>query len=401
MKILHTADWHLGKKSDDLDRIDEQKDVLNQIVTIAREKDVDMVIIAGDIYDSIVPSAEAENLFYRTVSELSNNGNTAVVVISGNHDDPKRLSNAGVFASKFNIYLVGDINNISITKGIWRDKNIYPTSCGKGFIKFKTKAGEEAVVACLPYPSYYRYNDIKKEGENINDKIKEWLKPAVSQFSDKTINILAAHVLTYGKDLTPVESFEYSTISSTVSYVERDTMNVNADYVALGHIHTMIRLDKSKDMYYSGAIINTTFSPNNDTDKYVIVADLQKGKKSKVEAVELKAKKLDIFESDSLEEIENFCHVVKDDYVKAILKGVDSVSYEVLKDVRKRNPNLITLSVINNELLQNDRPVESKRDLSNGELFDKFMQDIAGKTSKPEVKELFLELMGENLYETD
>ena len=127
MKILHTADWHLGKKTDDLDRSEELKDVLAQIVSIAREKEVDMVIIAGDVYDSFVPSSDAENLFYRTISELSNDGNTAVVVISGNHDDPKRLSNAGVFASKFNIYLVGDINNISINKNSFKDKNIFPT----------------------------------------------------------------------------------------------------------------------------------------------------------------------------------------------------------------------------------------------------------------------------------
>ena len=68
--------------------------------------------------------------------------------------------------------------------------------------------------------------------------------------------------MTYGKDLTPIESMEYSTISGTVSYVEEDTLNVNADYVALGHIHTMVRLDKNKSEFYSGAIINTNFSPN-------------------------------------------------------------------------------------------------------------------------------------------
>ena len=123
MRILHTADWHLGKKSDDLDRGEELKYVLNQIKNIAKEKEVDMVIIAGDVYESLVPSAEAENLFYRTISDLSNNGNTAVVVISGNHDDPKRLSNASVFASKFNVYLVGDINNISISNELQNTVN--------------------------------------------------------------------------------------------------------------------------------------------------------------------------------------------------------------------------------------------------------------------------------------
>ena len=400
MRILHTADWHLGVKTDDLDRTEELKNTLSQIVKIAKEKSVDMVIIAGDIYENYVPTSEAESLFYRTISELSNDGNTAVIVISGNHDDPKRLANAGVFASKFNIYLVGDINNIAINKNSFKDKNIFPIECGKGYIKFQTKSGEKCVVACLPYPSYYRYNEIKREGDNINDKIKEWISPAVSQFSSDTINIFTGHLLTYGTDLTPIESFEYSTISNTVSFVERDTINVGADYVALGHIHTMIRIDKSKPEYYSGSIINSSFNPNNDTEKYVIIADLKLGEETQVEPVQLDVKKLDVFESDSIEEIDKFCQVVKDDYVKAILTNSQGISYERLKDLRKRNPNLITFSVVNNTYLD-ERPLESKKELSNSELFDKFVKDLTNKEAKPEVKELFLQLMGEAMYETD
>ena len=400
MKILHTADWHLGKKSDDLNRYEEHKDVLQQIVKISRDEQVDMVIVAGDIYDTFVPSSEAENLFYKTISELSNNGNTAVVVIAGNHDDPKRLSNAAVFASKFNIYLVGDINNIVIAKEDCKNKNIYPTECGKGYIKFKTQDGEEAVVACLPYPTYYRYNELKHEGDNINDKIKEWLKPAVSKFSDKTINILAAHLLTYGKDMSHVESLEYTTISSTVSFVEKDVVNVDADYVALGHIHTMIRLDKQKAEYYSGAILNINFNENNDTDKYVLIADLEKGKEAEVKPVQLNCKKLVVFHSDSLQEIEMFCKVTRNEYVKVVYESNERLDFETLKGLRKRNPNLITFSVVNNNAIQ-ERTRESKKDLTNSELFDKFVLDRTGKPANPRVKELFLELMGENLYETD
>lgn len=400
MRILHTADWHLGKKTDDLDRTEELKDVLSQIVNIAKEKQVDMVIIAGDIYENYVPSSDAENLFYKTISELSNDGNTAVVVISGNHDDPKRLSNAGVFASKFNIYLVGDINNISINKTAFKTKNIYPTECGTGYIKFKTKAGEETVVACLPYPTYYRYNEIKHEGDNINDKVKEWIKPAVKKFSENSINILTGHVLTYGKDLTAIESMEYSTITNNISYVDENTLNVNADYVALGHAHTMVRLNKAKNEFYSGAIINTAFSENMDTDKYVIIADLHVGQEAVIEPVQLKCKKMDVFESDSIEEIDKFCQVVKDDYVKAILHNSKGVDYETLKNLRARNKNLITFSVVNKELLENTS-YESKKDLTNSELFDKYVKDVTGKEPDAEVKELFLQLMGEAMYEAD
>lgn len=114
MKILHTADWHLGCKTDDYDRLEEQKNALSQVVKIAKEKQVDMVIIAGDIYDSFVPSSDAEDLFYNTISDLNNNGNTIVVAISGNHDEPKRLSNANIFANRYGIYLLGTRDKVSI-----------------------------------------------------------------------------------------------------------------------------------------------------------------------------------------------------------------------------------------------------------------------------------------------
>ena len=399
MRILHTADWHLGKKTDDLDRLEEQKQALEQIYKIAKEKKVDMVIIAGDIYDTFVPSADAESLFYRAVSELSNNGNTAVIAIAGNHDEPKRMSNADLFSSKFNIYLVGYTNEIKITKNANRDKNIWATSCGNGYIKFKTKAGEEAVVACLPYPSFYRYNETKKEGEKLEDKIKEWLAPAVREFKPETVNILTAHLLTYGVDLTQDSLEEYSRINSNINFVDKALLDVDADYVALGHIHKLTKIEKNKNIYYSGSIINNFFT-DVPSDKFVIVADLDNTGVKNLEPIQLDVKKMVTFTSDSLEEIEKFCDVCKNDYVKATLKQTTSIGYDKLKELRARHPNLITFSVLNEELL-NEREIESKKNLTTGEIFEKFVKTTTGKEPRPEVKELFLELMGEDVYETD
>ena len=88
MRILHTADWHIGCRTDDYLRLEEQKKTCAEIVKIANEKKVDMVVIAGDIYDNFLPSADAEKLVFDTLIELCNNGNRAVIVIAGNHDEP-------------------------------------------------------------------------------------------------------------------------------------------------------------------------------------------------------------------------------------------------------------------------------------------------------------------------
>lgn len=397
MRILHTADWHIGAHTDDLDRSEEIKLALSEIVKIAKEKKVDMVLIAGDIYDTLVPSAESENLLYNTLSQLSNNGDTAVVAIAGNHDEPKRLSNASVFASRFNIYLVGYYDDIIIpTPNTGR--NIYATECGKGYIKFKTASGEEAVVVCLPYPSFYRYREVKKENDNLNDSIKKWMSEGVSKFGDDSINIFMTHILSYGNSDDKSDNLF---VNSPFPFVDNSVYSSRAHYTALGHIHKYMCLNAERNVYYSGSILNTNFSPNNDIEKWVNVVDIDaKNGVTYIEKIELPAKKLLNFEGKDIDRLESFCKEHKDDYVKAVITSDHSYDYNDLKELRKNNPNLVTLSIITDEIREL-KNVESKKDLTNSEIFDKFVMAKKGEKPKPEVKELFLKLMGESLYEAD
>lgn len=398
MRILHTADWHIGRRSDDLDRSAEIKEALDHVVRIAKEKEVDMVIIAGDIYDTLVPSAESENLLYNTLSQLSNNGDTAVIAIAGNHDEPKRLSNASVFASRFNIYLVGYYDDIKIPSPN-TSRNIYATECGKGYIKFKTQKGEEAVVVCLPYPSYYRYKEIKKDDDNLNASIKKWMEEGVKQFGDDTINIFTTHVLSYGEAAKMQD--DIYTVSSPFPFIENSVYECKAHYTALGHIHRNCCINESRNVNYSGSIINTAFGLANDLDKYVNVVDLDaKNGVTNIEKVQIPAKKMYTFRGDNLDTLHAFCEEHVNDYVKAIITSKRSYEYAELKEFRAKNPNLVTLSVVTDEIMQL-KNVESKKDLTNSEIFEHFVMAKRGEKPRPEVKELFLKLMGENLYETD
>ena len=91
MRILHTADWHLGKNLEGLSRMDEQERFLEDFVHIVKDNNIDLVIIAGDVYDSSNPPARAEKMFYDTLKKISANGERMTLVISGNHDNPERL----------------------------------------------------------------------------------------------------------------------------------------------------------------------------------------------------------------------------------------------------------------------------------------------------------------------
>jgi exonuclease SbcD len=90
MRILHTADWHLGKKLNDFTRIDEQRHVLEELCDIAQREKVDAVVIAGDLFDTFNPPNEAIELLYKTVHKLANNGKVPVIAIAGNHDSADR-----------------------------------------------------------------------------------------------------------------------------------------------------------------------------------------------------------------------------------------------------------------------------------------------------------------------
>lgn len=398
LRILHTADWHLGCKTDDYDRMQEQKDALNQVITIAKEKEVDMVIIAGDIYDSFVPSSDAEDLFYKTVMQLNNNGNTAVIAVAGNHDEPKRLANANVFANTFGIYMLGSLNKVNISEPEL-DRNIYAVDSGKGYIKFKTKAGENITLAYLPYPSYYRFKEIKKEGEVFSDKVKEWLSPGVSAFSKDTINILTSHFMTYGMNLSAEEMQAYETISTYSNSVATEVLKTGAHYTALGHVHKCLTVSKEHNIHYSGSLINQFFI-NNDTLTRVIVADITNEGVTKLEKIPLNVKLLKSFTVSSILHAEVVCKDNPQDLIKITIENVDRVSASEIKNLRNNYPNLITLSVITNEA-KSTYDVTSKKDLTNAEIFDNFVTKKRGKVASQPVRELFLELMSEDLYEAD
>ena len=107
MKILHTADWHLGKKLEQFSRLPEQKEVMQEIITIADKEEIDVVIIAGDLFDNFNPSNESIELFYSTLKELTNNGSRLVVAIAGNHDSPERIEAPDPLARANGIILTG------------------------------------------------------------------------------------------------------------------------------------------------------------------------------------------------------------------------------------------------------------------------------------------------------
>ena len=238
MKILHTADWHLGKLLEGRSRLEEQKIVMEQLVAMADERQADMVCVAGDIFDNGHPSAGAEALLYQTLKDLSNGGERLVVLIAGNHDQPSRLEAVIPLVREHGILIYGTPRS-KIESGQYGKFQI--ESLDEGVFSFE-KGGEQAVVACVPYASERTLNEVlyrdqeedQERAVTYAQKMQELFAKRARWFSKDTINILMAHVFTLGC----IKDGSEQSLSLGNSYLlPMETFPEEADYVALGHVH--------------------------------------------------------------------------------------------------------------------------------------------------------------------
>lgn len=252
MKILHTADWHLGKRLPPYSREEEQKLVLKEIDGIAIEEGADVIVIAGDVFDVSVPPASAEELFYEAVHEMSKHA--LVVAIAGNHDDGSRLKAPDTLAKVSGILLAGgfDCRNLSC-------KNVEGR---KGGIIYR-KDGERLNLALCPYLTESRRGD--PLSEDFSEYVRGVLKEITDDvFSEDGCNVLAAHLF-----MMKTESGEERELGA--AKLLPLSVLPECDYVALGHVHKPMAL--KENVRYSGCIMPYAF--DGHMKKQVVIFDTQ------------------------------------------------------------------------------------------------------------------------------
>ena len=158
MRILHTADWHLGRSLEQNSRLDEQSAVMDELLLICRDQAIDLILVAGDVFDTYNPSAAAEQLFYESVERLSDSGRRMIVVIAGNHDNPERLCAAAPLAWRHGIILLGNpADNPSILLDHQGPAAGRLLTAGPGFLSLIPGHSDElASIVTLPFPSEAR-----------------------------------------------------------------------------------------------------------------------------------------------------------------------------------------------------------------------------------------------------
>ncbi len=296
MKILHTADWHLGKKLERFSRIEEQREVMDEICQIANKEQVDLVLVAGDVFDQFNPTNEAIELLYKTLYKLTANGSRPVVVIAGNHDSPDKIEVPDVLAKECGIIFAGyPDTNIGLLEV---EDNFIITQSAPGFIELKLKNIHHPIrLLFTPYANEIRLRKElvgEKEDDLRNMLARSWEQTVGAYCDSNGINLLMCHLLfVKGADEKPEETEGEKSILTIggASTMYSNNIPKSIDYTALGHLHRCHEVSGTRGrVFYSGSPLAYSFG-ESDQDKFVLIVDIEVGKVKAVTSVKLESGK--------------------------------------------------------------------------------------------------------------
>lgn len=300
MKILHTADWHIGKRLERFSRLEEQKAVLQEICEIADREAVDAVVIAGDLFDTFNPPTEAVELFYKILKRLSGNGKRAVVAIAGNHDSPDRIEAPDPLARECGIILAGYPNSVVAPFSL--ESGLAVARSEEGFLELKLPGNKMPLrILLTPYANENRLKTCLGFNDDAEEELRtllqlKWQELAKKYCDKKGVNLLVAHLFMMKKGETPPEEPEDEKPILHVGgaqAVYTENVPKQIQYAALGHLHRKQLLgEKPCPVYYSSSPLSYSMS-EAEQEKYVIIIEAEAGKKAAHRAVQLtKGKKL-------------------------------------------------------------------------------------------------------------
>ncbi len=381
MRILHTADWHLGRTLEGRSRLTEQAQFLDELVSIADKEKVDVILMAGDVFDSVNPPALAEKLFYESIKRLSNGGKRPVAVIAGNHDSPERLTAAKPLADSHNITLVG-LPIAQVVPIIVPEKN------------------EKLILAALSYPSEARLHELlEKENDELlirnsyDERVRGLFEKMTTSFTNETINIAMSHLFVAGGNSSdserPIEVGGAYTVAA-------NSLPATAQYVALGHLHRPQTVKKANTIArYSGSPLAYSFSEANYT-KSVSIIEAKANEPVSVTEIPLSSgKPLVKWRASSLTEVYQWLDEGRDQnaWIDVSIHCDFALSMEEIHRLRKLHSGFIHITPIFKEL---EFTTEKISNIPLDEMFQKFyIRQTGGSVAEPEILNLFLQLVGE------
>ena len=384
MKLLHIADLHLGRFLDGRPRWDEQEAVLDEIVAIARREEVDLVLAAGDVFDSFIPPARAEELFYDFAARLLDCG-CVFIAIAGNHDQPQRMAAAAPLAQRQGLYLLGLPGEEPVT-----------VTC---------RDGRKAVVAALPYVSEARAQELfsadlsDEEGTSLayRDCLAQKLRALSAAFSEDTANIVLAHLFVNGGFSSDSERPLSAQVGGSFG-VDAAVFPEDCDYIALGHLHRPQSISAACPCRYAGSPLAYSFS-EADQQKSVTLVEIswQEGEKEvSWQVLPLNSgRPLSRWHCDSYADAMDRASdpAQREMWVQLTVELTRPMSGEELDALYAAHPYLIAVNPIYPDIQREQRQAEESASLTVLERFAAFARDNEGVEPDEELLSAFTSLL--------
>ena len=366
MRIFHMGDWHIGKLVNGFYMTEDQEYILEELCKAIEEKNPDVLLIAGDLYDRSVPPVQAVELLNRYLRKIVKDLNTKLIAIAGNHDSNERIEFASSLLCDSGLYIYGNLKK-NIEKITLEDEhgkvNFYP----------------------IPYADVPVVRELFKDDniKNYDLAMAKIMEEIDKDFNVNERNIAIAHGYITKVNEEGVEKLEESESEKPLSIGGTDFINYNHfekfNYTALGHLHGPQKVGCEK-IRYSGSLMKYSFSEVTQR-KGITVVDIDKNGEVNIEIYDLKQRRDFRVKKGTLEELlKDYKNENNEDYIKVILEDKGEILDPMAK-LRAVYPNVMELireeklsKRSNNEVLTNDIKKKSKVDL-----FKNFYSEIIGE----------------------
>lgn len=279
IRILHTADWHLGQNFFGFDRTEEQEHFLSWLVAEIVNRNIDVVIIAGDVFDVSNPSAASQHIFYRFIRTVTTaSPHVQLVVVAGNHDSAARLEAP--------VPLLTELN--TTIKGVVR-KHEGEIDFDDLIVELKNAEGDvEALCLAVPYLRQGDYPAIETEGNAYAEGVRALYRSLIDRASTRKTPqqalVAVGHLQATGSEIAE-KDYSERTIIGGLECVSPDAFTEKVAYTALGHIHKAQQVSGRENVRYAGSPLSMSFAEKRYRHGVVQVT-LDKGTLSGIDKVD-------------------------------------------------------------------------------------------------------------------
>jgi DNA repair protein SbcD/Mre11 len=324
MRVLHTSDWHVGKRLGRHDRMDEFREVLAEVERIADEREVDLVLVSGDVWDRPAPPMDALALGLQTLVRLGQR--RPVVVVAGNHDSPELFETLAPLLGPRGVFLIGDIKR--------------PDA---GALLGPEELGVPAVVAGLPFLREGRVVDFMRDAgewyrayaERIAAIAGRYNEALVARAGGDAVPILMAHFLVGGVRVDRSAPRGERELHMGDAYAATaQAIPPGPQYVAMGHIHAPQTVPGAPvPAEYAGSLLSLDFGEAGE-EKRVVIVDAEPGRLAVAQTVPLEGGRRLERVSGTWDQIEARTQELQDRYCDLIVttSGTDATLAERARD---------------------------------------------------------------------